>query len=353
MHMSPQRYILIAGQGRSGTNWILEILDLSRRTHCRNEPNECIGSALFELSSGQVFYPELGAKLAYTWDDAVRRTSQSFGARDQSITVYKDYFSRAAQRTGLVRMAQAKKPRRALSLVIPSVRREEWPIPFWVVNKQRHNSLLPVHKLNMVPGWIVWVLQNRPEAYVVHIVRHPGGYLNSLTNRLWSTLDMEKVGHDNRERLAKIAACHPIWADRFGDLTALSPIETELWYWRYAGETIHEAGTGNPRYQLVKYEELTRSPTEIGRSVYQGCGLDWTASIDRGIQQMSAESQAIAAAWRDRLNADQVAAVEQILRDSLMRDWWAESDRGGTELPAGLVGGTHDARLTTVLEASS
>ena len=46
MYMNPRRYVLIAGQGRSGTNWLLQILDLSSQTHCRNEPNDCIGSAL-------------------------------------------------------------------------------------------------------------------------------------------------------------------------------------------------------------------------------------------------------------------------------------------------------------------
>ena len=351
--MSSQRYVLIAGQGRSGTNWILEILDQSPQTHCRNEPNACVGSALSELPSGRAWNPDLSATLEHRWDEAVGRTSWSFGIRDQDITAYKDHFSRAAQRLGLVRVARSKWLRGVTALAMPSVQRVEWPIPGFIVNSRRHDSFLPVHKLNRVPGWIVWALANRPQAHVVHIVRHPGGYLNSLTKRLWSAHDMRKVESDNRERLAEIATFDPSWADRFGDLAALSPVETELWYWRYASETIHQAGVGNPRYQIVKYEELTRNPIGVSRSVYQGCGLAWNAAIERGIEQMSTESQAIAAAWRDRLDAHQVAAVERVLHDSLMRDWWDGPDQCDAALPAGLSNEGHGRWLVTPLEASS
>jgi hypothetical protein len=325
--MDPPRYVLIAGHGRSGTNWLLEILDQSRQTHCRNEPNECAGSALAALPQGWVSCPDRNARLESEWDEAIARTSRSFGIRDQRITVYKDHFSRAAQRMGLVRIARGKRLRRALGPVMPSLRREEWPVPSWVINKRRQVRSLPIHKINMVPGWIVWVLRNRPEAHVVHIVRHPGGYLNSLMNRWWSTADMGAVERENRELLDRVAACDPVWTDRFGDLGALSPVETELWYWRCCGETIHRAGEGNPRYQLVKYEELTQNPLETSRSIYRGCGLDWDDAVEQAIRHSSSESPAIASAWRDKLSAEQVKVVERILDDSLMRDWWNRAER--------------------------
>ena len=145
---------------------------------------------------------------------------------------------------------------------------------------------------------------------------------------------MAKVERDNRERLAKIAACDPVWSERFGNLDALSTLEMELWYWRYAGETIHHAGAGNPRYQLVRYEELTRNPTEISRSVFQGCGLEWNAVIEQAIRELSVESEAIAAAWRTRLSADHVSAVERVLGESPMQDWWGDLEYRALATPA-------------------
>jgi hypothetical protein len=182
----------------------------------------------------------------------------------------------------------------------------------------------------MVPGWIAWVLRNRPEAHVVHIVRHPGGYLNSLRKRMWSELDTAKVVQDNRDRLARVAASDPVWADQFGDLEALSAVEAELWYWRYAGETIHQAGEGNPRYHLVAYEELTRNPVGLSRALFRACGLDWDEAVEQAIERISEGSQAIAAAWREQLSGAEVRLIEQILRESPLRDlWYGNGDGDG------------------------
>ena len=86
--MSPKRYVLITGQGRSGTNWLLEILDQSRQTHCRNEPNGCAGSALSALPLGQMSCPEQEAKLESAWDAAIiRASSRSFGDRATTTSV--------------------------------------------------------------------------------------------------------------------------------------------------------------------------------------------------------------------------------------------------------------------------
>jgi hypothetical protein len=342
-----KRYVLIAGQGRSGTNWLLEILDRSPRTYCRNEPNECIGSALDALPEGGVAFPELESKLGSMWDTAITRASNSFSDRDLRINVYKDYFSRPLQRMGLVRVVGGPRCRNVLGSVIPSFRRTEWPIPSWLQDKRQQEPALPILKLNMVPGWIVWALRHRPEAQVLHIVRHPGGYLNSLISRWWSSVpDMKAVEQINRERLIQVAAADRTWGERFGDVSALSPVETELWYWRYACETIHQFGEGNPRYQLVKYEELACNPVETSRAIYQRFGLDWDDAIEQAIRQSSLDARASVSAWRSKLNAEQIATVDWVLRDSSMRDLWS-----GTEPAAGGPNGAANTSTPTRLKS--
>ena len=288
-------------------------------------------------------YPELEAKLESMWDAAVVRTSRSFGERDHHIGVYKDHFSGPLQRMRLVRMVTGSRFRSVLGLVTPSLLQAEWPIPSWLENKRQQGRSLPILKINMVPGWIVWALRNRSEARrFAHRSAIRGGFLNSLINRWWSTADMGKVERDNCERLAHVAASDSIWARRFGDLAALSPIETELWYWRYCSETIHQAGEGNPRYQLVKYEDLACNPVETSRSVYRGCDLDWDNTIEHAIRQSSNDSQAIASRWRNKLGDKHVALVEQVLRDSVMRDWWS-----GPDPAVGSLDGAHHSGPST------
>src|SRR5947207_2507909 len=203
---------------RSGTNWLLEILDQSRQTHCRNEPNECPGSALAALPSGQTCHPGLGAELESAWDQAIARASRSFGGRDHLIPVRKDHFSRLAQQVELVRLARGKRLRKVLGSVLRAPLPEEWPIPSWVGSRRRRDRLLPVLKFTIIPGWIVWALRNRPAAHVLHIVRHPGGFLNSYIKRWLSyQANREQVERMNRDMLVTVASHEPAWAERFAD----------------------------------------------------------------------------------------------------------------------------------------
>ena len=48
-------YALLLGQGRSGTNYLLHLLNQSPLTHCRNEPDEVEDSALRRLSPYRFF----------------------------------------------------------------------------------------------------------------------------------------------------------------------------------------------------------------------------------------------------------------------------------------------------------
>jgi hypothetical protein len=325
--MDAKRYVVIAGSGRSGTNFLLQIFDQNRQTHCRNEPEDCAGSAMSKLLRGLVASPELDSELERQWDAAVAQAAQSFGLRDHPIPVDKDQFSRLAKRIGLARLARSKRARRILNRARPSPLPEEWPIPSWIMDSRINGQSLPVLKILGRPGWITWMLRNRPEAHVVHIVRHAGGYLNSIATRVWSIAEPDRVAHSNRQRLVKIAAQDPTWGALFGDVSSISPVDAELWYWRYLNETIHRAGEGKPQYRLVVYEELVDDPVKVSRAIFRWCGLEWDAAIERRVQSMSVWSRSIAAAWRDRLDAAQVVLAERFVCESAMRGWWGATER--------------------------
>jgi hypothetical protein len=313
------RYVLLTGQGRSGTNWLVDILDLSPRTHCRNEP-ALEGSALSRLPNG---WPQ-NRDLEALWDQAVADTARSMGMRDHLLQVRKAYFRPGVQALGLVRIVQSYRCRRVLGHLVPAWHTNEWPIPRWLASERDLARALHVFKINQKPGWITWVLKNRPEARVLHIVRHPGGFFNSYAKRWLALADAEQVLRDNRARLEMVAASDPAWAERFGDIASLSLVEAELWFWRYAAESIHAAGQNSSQYQLIVYEDLVRDPLGVARAAYDGCGLPWTATIEQTIQRMAQESEAIATAWRKKLKGEHREMVERILEDSPLREWWPE-----------------------------
>ncbi len=314
------RYVVIAGRGRSGTNFLLSLLNLSPLTHTRNEPHELMGSALSRLP--KPWFVRDAQTMDENWDHAVTRTVYSMGARDHLARGPKEFLRPIPRMLGLYRMVDGPRSRALLSLMLPSLRGEEWLMPRWLGDYEKLSRALPVLKLGPTPGWMVWLLKHRPEARVIHIARHPGGFLNSWRNRWLLLNDRQEVRRRNQIRLRAIAEVFPDWAERFGDIDAMSAEEAELWYWTYTNEVIHNAGRGNPNYTLVIYERLAANAVEIARQLYHFCELPWTREIERQVQAESADSLSISNSWQEKLPREQIELVNRMLAQSTINEWW-------------------------------
>jgi hypothetical protein len=318
-------YVMICGQGRSGTNWLLDILDQSPLTHCRNEPNEVPGSPLAKLPSPYVpsAAADANAALAAGWDAAARFAATHVGEFDHALPGPKNHIYGFSRAMGLARSINPR-PRKLLKVLMPSLGNHEFPLPFWVGSNRRLAESLGVLKFVQAPIWAGWVLNNRPNVQVLHIVRHPGGFLNSWKNRWLKENDPETVRRANRDRLDAVRKALPQWVPLFGDIDAMGVVESELWYWRFASEAIHTAGQGKPRYELIVYEDLVANTPDIARRIYDRCGVTWDATIAARVNASTTESAPIAAAWRTALPAEDVAAIDKVVNDSFMASWWPQ-----------------------------
>lgn len=313
--------VLIVGQGRSGTNWLLELLDLSPRTHCRNEPNEIEGAKLSQLASPHIDQP-MPETFGAAWDAAVAAASRSVGERDRHAVSPKGYTWEPVRRLGGRQLMMKERSRRVLSAVMPALRQREWPLPWWLGRHEALERALPVLKFTQTPGWACWVLRHRPQVPVIHIVRHPAGFLNSWTKRYLPEMDRGVVRAENERRLRQIVAADASWEARFGDIGAMSVEQSELWYWVYANEVIFTAGRRTSSYMPVIYERVVADPMGIAREMYRRCGLEMDDRIERGVRASAVESQSIGKRWREQLPAEHVALAGNILQQSFMRDWW-------------------------------
>lgn len=315
--------ILIVGHGRSGTNWLLSLLDLSPRTLCRNEPNELGGEPWRRLPSAWVCR-EQDESFARRWAEAVTWSAGRLGRRDHRLPDRKAYVHPWVRPMGLDRMMKGPRLRRVASFAQPMLAEPEWPAPRWWARPDALSHAAVVLKLNQAPAWAAWALTHQPDTIAAHIVRHPGGFLNSYLNRWLARHDRHTVAALNRDRLRQIAEVDDEWADRFGDMDAMSAEAAELWFWRYAAEMIHRAGAGRANYHLVVYEQLAAAPLAQTRGLYKACGLNWSTSIEQAAQRTAGESTSIAHAWRDRLGDDHQRLVEGVLEDSPLRSLWPE-----------------------------
>jgi hypothetical protein len=315
-------YALVSGHGRSGTNWLIELLDLSPQTFCRSEPRGIETSPLRKLEHDRFVKRADQSALDAAWDEAAHWTASHMGERDRMVTMPKHHIRELSRRLGLYRVIRGPRYRRALSVFLPSLRGGEWRPPGFVFDHAALRNALPIFKLVSSPGWTDWVLHRRPHVRVFHIVRHPGGYLHSWKNRYRSQQDEGAIARLNRARLEDIAREQPDWGARFGDVAAMSTVESELWFWCYASETIERAGAGKPAHLRIIYEELAANPVPIVRRCYDMCGLDWSEPVEQAVIGASQISQTIASKWRSGLADDEIEMVLRVLNQSTLRDHW-------------------------------
>jgi len=312
--VSRHDYVLIVGQGRSGTNWLLQLLDRSARTFCRNEPYGAVESPLNALNRHRFVVRSDQRELEAQWDEAARWTSCHMGDRDPRVPVRKHHIYEPSRLLGPYRWVHGPRLRGVLSRFSPSLRGQEWPVPWWLGNAGRLASSLPVLKLVAPPGWASFVLKQRPGIPVIHIIRHPGGFLNSWSKRYLATQEREAVRRANQERLRDIVGEDPAWGAVFGDIEAMDAEESELCYWRYANEVVYLAGRESVDYHNIAYEDLVADPVGVMKPLYEACGLVLDESIERSVRKTEMASN-VAGAWRENLSEARLRLVERFLQE--------------------------------------
>jgi hypothetical protein len=332
--LDSDKCIIVTGNGRSGSNWLLDILDASPDTHCRNEPHSIKDSPMnyiaFLDSPKQV--DEL---LPNIWDESVNRSRCHMGERDHSINNSKDYVYRWSQSFGLTNLIQRKNAIKFLKSVSSKYRQGEWPMPWWIGSQNKLADATVVLKIINLYPWIVsWVLKNKPGTPVIHIVRHPGGQLNSFLRRYVSNCDEAESKHQELRRksiLKAIAMAHPQYKDVFGDIDSLSWVESLACYWRANNELIFQNGQSLSNYKRVIYEDLADDPLGVAKNIYSFCNLQWSQSVEDIIASGLEESvfgkvhggpQAVVSKWKTQLPEEYHGLITEILAGSFMRSWW-------------------------------
>ncbi len=320
--MMTRRYAVIAGQGRSGTNWLLDLFDLSPDTFCRDEPDLLQGSPLSDLREHQfIRYPDQ-QMLHQSWDDAISSTIACMGAHDNPIAAPKKFMYEWPRRCGIYRIVRGPRWRRLLGCLLPSFRGAEWLPPRYLVNRYKFQQSLAIVKFVTPPGWASFLLSQRPDVHVIHVLRHPGGFLNSWASRYLTDRHEVDVLALNLERLHLIADCDQDWQLRFGTIDKMDVYESELWYWLYVNEEISRAGQNSICYARVVFEDLACNAVDTMQSLYQRLDIPFEESVKRAILASSGGSRSISSKWRERLLPVHQRLVDKVLKESSFQDCW-------------------------------
>ncbi|MFT5289285.1 MAG: hypothetical protein ACI8QS_002348 [Planctomycetota bacterium] len=324
---SALNYAFIHGQGRSGTNFLLGLINQSPASHCRNEPDQLKDSALGRLEPFR-FFVDRPDNLAALYDAAIVDTAALTGPRDHGVHWSKAWIYPGMRAPGFFYIYRNYRWMHKLVYRTKPMDGRERTFPFWMSSSRRLRGAAHVFKVNAFVGVARWSLRNRPDAKTLHIVRHPGGFAKSWYRR-WAqgkteqrTSDL-KVGWNPLSRLEALIEREESWARRIGDPGGLTAVERELWWWRFCTEETAAAGAGQDNYRRILFEELAEETVPRTREIFEFLGLPWNPGVEARVSEVGRGSAKIAGAWRDELEPEVVEVVERVTADSPALTWWS------------------------------
>lgn len=315
---------LIVGYGRCGSTWLLRLFDLSTDTLCRNEPYLNPEHPLNRLDCDRIVRRSDVESLKELWDEIVPSSLQAVGVFDSPNFEPKRYLYDIPRRLRVDRIRRIRAFRSSLGLLLPSLSKNEWRLPWFIGSQRQMEEAKVVLKLVNCPGWASFAIEHLPPVPVFHIVRHPGGTINSWRRRYLNSHNSNEVAGANRDRLQMIAKECPQWSERFGDIGAMNVFESEMWFWLYSVETIHDIGHGKPQYKLVLYEDLVNDTVAVLRRLFAAAGIEWSHQVEQNAILLSSQSKPIRDKWKVELDNDVKSSLSSILRQSYLKDLWEQ-----------------------------
>jgi hypothetical protein len=280
----PDRYVVIAGHGRSGSNRLLDAFDRHPATFCRNEPNRPHGSPFLSLSDG--FFSEARDDFGETWKATIDAASRQISVRDRLNGSGKSFVRSPLRKMYARHVFLRARPRRAAALFIPSLRSQTSPAEPHYAEPGSLERTLPIFKILLTSGWIVDAFDADARMKVILNIRAPLPFLRSWRRRYVDVAGAETVFHDNLKTLPRILA-HFGAEDRTpAAFTEAALFESELWRWRYVNELLMQQLGGNARFATVTYEDFEHDPLEQADRLYDFAELEMTEATREKITRM-------------------------------------------------------------------
>lgn len=316
--------ILLFGSPRSGTTWLGKIFDSHPHTLYRHEPD----------SWGRLNWMPLAPHVDDTERYAERLRAFVAGlprSRETKVAgtlprFSKDYYSPLQNLFDRASVAAAKIAARALGEVrVPSPSR-----------RAEANARLVWKSIESV-GRLGVTARALPSARIIHIVRHPCGYVGSvLRGEKQRRFTSDEAAAEDFGLIAAISDTQP--ARRYGidvqTARGFHPAERMAWSWVIFNEKAMEDSQGLPNVHMLIYEALCHQPGEVARELFQHCGLSWpeqtqaflgasTSRNNSAYYSVFKDPEAAAQRWRKELDPDIQRRIMDVVAKSRLAPYFS------------------------------
>ena len=278
-------FLVISGNGRSGSNRLLDILDRSPTTVCRSEANAVNRGDLAGIG-GTFFQSDLTPDRQKRLAQALHNARFFRSERDRPTPVAKHYYRPQwlAKRWEL--LLTKNKLRGAIARTPLLSNRDEWTQPAIYTDREALNQALLVLKLNQSPAWTVHWHDNSLQARIIHNIRNPQDFLTSWFNRFANNVG---PAHFERhfpefERVLQFFGRDD--ANRMREATTENLLERELWRWRYNNELMYTHMAGSDRALVLTYKEIDGDPLQSAERVYDFAGIPFSSNVSDRVTSM-------------------------------------------------------------------
>jgi len=334
------KYCVLAGMGRSGTNYLLDLLDLSSTTICRNEPDEILGSQFCNLNYKNATHSsEIPTEFKEAWLNTLNDERSAFSIRDRKFGCNKDFIKSAWGNAFASWLLSGQGKRNVLKWIWPSLSGVRYSLPHLLIDDNKLKDATLVIKSNMKLGWMLYLVDREPSVSVFHIIRHPAGYFSSMKHRYIAKVGEEAARKGAIERLESIAVNDPNWRKKFnsfGSISQMSMVELSICWWWCFNETLYLAAKNNDQYLSMRFEDVVSDPLLYAENIYLHAGIeDVTESLKRAEKlehqdwkskqrrnnYMNPDKGNIDS-WRKKLSEQEVDVALQILQKSIFNNMW-------------------------------
>lgn len=291
---SRNKMILLFGMPRSGTTWVGKIFDSHPDTLYMHEPDSWLRPDKVPLFIDGEFSEDDGE---YLKKYALKISTIKKVQVTSKLPIFKkNYQTHLRYRIFQLSLYSANLLHKIGIVINPISRFTRASDSFVTIWKS-------IESLGRLPV-LVNVLE---DAYCVHILRNPAGYIASVMsgelNNKFQSSTLSSEDYNLFQMLLDTGHGQKLGYN-LDQLKKLDPVEKLAIRWRLFNEISFDACKKNKNYTLLEYENLCREPVGVAKRLFLSAGLGWDGRVEKFVRaSVTNKKDAYYSVYKDPLDA--------------------------------------------------